>query len=193
MNWICTQKKNKLWGLVTLAIPSSEALLICQWQWVFGQHHGSHWRLICVGIKSCTSARGVTEWALLTAKTWGWGTSPATGQQPQRSLSERNTRGKPSSIYSHFGVKLRANGTRSGEASDELLPNFSKRCLQLDSGKQGAQLCHTSILGSWLLIDMGNVHQPAPMIINGNKLGHVPTNRTPQCQRKREVFLKGKW
>lgn len=166
MNWICTQKKKNYEVWWPLAIPSSEALLICQWQWVFGQHHGSHWRLTCVGIKSCTSARGITEWAL-TAKTWEWGTSPATGQQPQRGLSERNTRGKPSSTHSHFGVKIRANGTRSGEASDELLTNFSKRCLQLDLGKQGAQLCHTSILGSWLLIDMGNVHQPAPMnVIN---------------------------
>lgn len=77
---------------------------ICQWWWVFGQHHGSHWRLIHVGIKSCTSAQGATKWALLTAKMWGRGTSPATGQQLQRSLRERNTRGKSFSTHSHFGV-----------------------------------------------------------------------------------------
>lgn len=165
---------------------------ICHWWWVFGQHHGSHWRLIHVGIKGAPQHREPPSELC-------WQPKCGAGAQVQpwggscREASEKETPEGSPSAYTHIlgcARKLRAHGTCSEEASDELLTNFNKRCLQLDSGKPDAQLCHKH--PGKMAADTHGQWAP-PSSSECNELGHMPTSRTPQCKKKREVFIKGKW
>lgn len=110
-----------------------------------------------------------------------------------REASAKETPEGSPSAYAHIlgcTRKLRANGTCSEEASDELLTNFSKKCLQLDSGKPGAQLCHKQ--PGKLAADRQGQCTPHPAPMNAMNWATCRQNRTPQRKKKREVFLKGK-